>query len=378
MDIFVPRNGTVRVVPIRFARAGGGSAEISESLPPIDNRGHLDPTFASHVGVAVGATVDIAVVRVGIPNDLLLYATASNDAFEVESANPLKSVEMGEVRITGLDGAQESRTGWLQIRANSETGPILARLHVEVFILRRFDITFHRVRLTHGTGAHAVQDAPLAMNIDQVATYARHVWIHYGVDIHWEIIDDTFRVNHQWWVNLPTNSMGEIPRMLNATVDNHTCHVFVVRRINQDAGTEGFTAGRMHLRMFGLRRPGIVISEELAWGRSAGSVGNNLAHEIGHFFGNWHVGIRQPPRVDATSYALRNVMHNFEPALTPDSWAAASGSHGDSWERPRSDQHGHGTDRRGTLVTLKRVPGIDNDDQAHRARALLGTAHGAY
>lgn len=376
MDIFVPMSGRVRLVPVRFTRAGGGSAEIAANRPDIDDRGHLDPTFAAHAGVAVGSTSDIEVVRVGVPDNLSLYATASNDSFEIASSNPLPSSTRATVQIRGRDGAAESRTGTLDIRAERADGPIVGRLFIEVFVVRRVDLTFHRVTFVHGTQIDTV--GPPDMDLDAVGGVARDAWIHYGVDLHWEVVQSQFRVNHQWYLNMPANSEGEGPRLLDDWEDNHTCHVHVVWRINSDASTEGVGISRASMRRFGYRRPGIILSQAEASSRSVGAVGNNLAHELGHFFGNWHAGLREPPAVISSSFGTRNLMHNFEPALGPNNWARAHDGRGDSVTRPRRSNHGYGDLRRGALVTMKTVPGIDNDDQVHRVRRLLGQPNGAY
>jgi hypothetical protein len=373
MDIVVPLLGKTRVVPVRFVRAGGGFNEIDPSLPDIDNRGHRGPSNTAHVGVAVGNTVRIGVERVGVPLNLPLFAVASNDSFTVEGNAQLGSVPEPTVQIRGVDGRSESRIGHLEIHAQSAGGPLVGRLRVEVFMVRPVNLTFHRVTLVTG-GVPA--PAP-AMNFNTLAQVAHDVWIHYGIDLHWTERADQVQVANAGVVDLPDFApLPEIRRTYNTNPVRRTVNVYVVPRIQShipNARINAFGVPRSKIAAFQLDRPGLLL-EDLAAGDPVEPAGNILAHELGHFFHLEHVNIRQAPRMDATSYALRNVMHNMGPSLDMNGWVPDQFSH----TCPRSNEHGYGTQRRGALVTMKGITGIRNDNQIHLVRSVLASAHGPY
>ena len=92
---------------------------------------------------------------------------------------------------------------------------------------------------------------------------------------------------------------------------------------------------------------------------------NDLAHEIGHFFGLWHYydtgGAGATPRSD--TWAYRMLMHNYNTRAPEGTWR---------------DDIGYGNTRRGHLVTFKDLTQTPTDGECTTARQTINGAAGPY
>ncbi|MCC6522646.1 MAG: hypothetical protein IT373_08310 [Polyangiaceae bacterium] len=431
MDIIVPRGKSARIVPVRFVRAAGAD-EIDGERPEVDNRGHRAPHFGALVGVAEGRSIRVGVARVGVPTDVALHAVVaegSADIVELVGGSSLGNEAQATITLRGKTQSPQprhapadSRVGVLEVRAQSATGPVLGRLRVEVFALRRIDMTLHRVThhpaRVHGVPAYdPAQAYTCQLDMQAIAAVAAAVFIPYGIEIaarpwqSWEarITEDLRQSVREIYGEEAAASLGatrdypewvlgsqrgqirgstEIARALGTNHVSHTINVYFAGEILASAqdggafqnwggqGVDAHTARRIRSRV------GVLMAED--WGPQGGrppvsELGRALAHEIGHFLTLKHVGNRQvtdPDGADSSWHSLLNLMHPISPTIDAAHW-----SWPDQHEyrtRPRANDRGYGDRVCGQHLTQKAVPNVPNDDQVHIVRRYLRSPHGPF
>jgi hypothetical protein len=368
-----------RFVAASFARVDDYS-DPADDRPDIDDRDTRAPELGGVVGVMVGRTVRVSLVRGIMPSRATVFVTSSDPSvMRVDGSSQRPSRWPGDVTIVGVDGGAESRDAKLEVRLGAVDGVIVAFLTVRVFVERNVDLTFHRVQLVHGTGAERVTGGVPVADVAQIMQKVRAIWCHYGItfdssggDTTEELtVPNVTRMRDDPWP-------GDLPRVLALNHVPNTINVYLVERIGT-GDTLGYGISRASAREFGLPHPGIVLADQSGSPRfGVMHWANDLAHEIGHFFGLWHVDKREPPRELQTYWARRQLMHNFNGMRASNVWPAPMSNGRAYRNRPMSDDVGYGEGCRGCLVTLKATPHTLADNQAATARATISSAAGPY
>jgi hypothetical protein len=133
----------------------------------------------------------------------------------------------------------------------------------------------------------------------------------------------------------------------------------------------GLGLSRSNAAAYGLPQPGIILADtNLNGDNRVGDtmwLGNDLAHEIGHFLQLEHPEKKQPPNERKDFWSRRMLMHNFN-------LQAASGD----WR----DDFGYGSSggdiRRGCMVTMKNLAQLTTDGECTTARATITSPAGPY
>ena len=157
------------VIPARFARAATGAPVID--APDLDDRGYVlhrpsgwnsTPTRGPMIGMTVGDTVRLKVVREDIASTAPLFATVSAAADpQVEVVDPPAGTAIaasGEVKLRAIANTSSGQA--LEIRFGSATGPVVAMLEPHVFSPRTFHITPHVCTVHSAAAAPGTGSAP--------------------------------------------------------------------------------------------------------------------------------------------------------------------------------------------------------------------------
>jgi hypothetical protein len=378
--------------------------------PDIDDRGFLNPqrdVRGPAVGLAVGKLVAVKVRRLRVPPGLTLVATVAAGASPTFSlANPLDLTERGGSRAIGADGIVilvgllAGSTHALEVRWGAADGPVVAQAHVVVHAPLTLRLTYYLCTLRGVVHGHA-PDEPLtdAFVPRRALSIAQAMWIPAGV-------------------NLDVAAGGALAVQGYVSADEHADRPTTVKRhyaeldgskdlshfVNQApadragvfflpwAGALGFavrTKADGTGRQFPGNRTGVFVAihgqakeatSRRTTLRAAGlsdaevayTIGNDLAHEIGHLLDLEHSALpawsRQATSPNST-YHRRALMYNggtLTTPMNPPPWHLKAPA-------PRFTTAGYGEMLRGMLVSLKPHTFEPRGAEAPIARAAVQT-----
>jgi hypothetical protein len=370
-------HNTQRLVLVKFQRAVTGNPD--PSCPDPDERGYGSGTGERGpvIGILQGKTVKVTLRRGKIDLNASLVLKTS-DSCIVTVADPASGAvpagQQTDIQLTGVDGGTDSKSARIEAHFQSDSGPIVGVLYVRVFKAVDVDITPHFVSIGHGSAAPV---APIA-DVAAIMAVVRAVWVHYGV---------TFTVGAVQPKTISLGSAGivsdnpfpgELAKMLANRWPDHTnnwipntINVYFIHQIGT-GNTLGYGFSRASAGTFHVPNPGILLGDRTA---GSGRVdvthwGNDLAHEIGHFFRLWHPESAQPPNEREDTWSRRELMHNFNLMRGRNPWPANDGDGHPFKFRPRFADAGYGPARRGCFVSIKNLTQLTTDGE-------LGTARGA-
>lgn len=380
----------LRMVPVRFERAKTGDPD--ENYPDIDDRGHnfkvpaVDGLAQSTeirgpvVGLLKHQKIKLRLVRECIGASAPLYLTSSDEtAVKVITPAAGKKVASGAdtiIELQGLDFIQaRPKTAKIEVRHGSTTGPILYELTAYVFSPLPVYIQPHLVTINNRRGRHGIQPN---INLDQVTRLAKALWAPCGV----QLVVQATRI---WSVNLHHSNImrfDEINTVLAANWSPNRINVYIVREI---ADALGYGFSKSAHAGYGINRPSVFAGERQGTtARGPGDTywwGNDLAHELGHFFTLWHP--TDDPGDGSTwqrfeTWSMRFLMHNFN-------FTHRDNPPGDPAHWPTFNDFGYGIHVpdypfRAGLVPLKNVrttagAGVDGQCSTARNHILRGPAH---
>ena len=381
---------TQRVCLIRFKRKIEGEPVFE--FPDVDNRGsfrqYTDGNFDRGPVVPVMQSDDIyiEILRERIDKSAPLFATSSDEATMVTgSKNQLPAESSMTLRLTGVRGNGDAmpKKSSLQIRYGSPTGVIIAELGVWVFTKMSVNLTPHRVIISDATGASAASRA----NIGAVIALTKAFWRHYGI-----VINDAPIVNTPF----PATTAGQVvwtehDALLGTSHTPSSINAYFVAQTDANFLGWGFSRAFINDPTNGRTNPGIILADRdgtLDRHLDTHYLANDLAHEIGHFFGLAHVDNRSPNGTAADvnnfrddTWSRRCLMHNYN--ASDFTASPPPGSPGDV---------GYGTNAalgkrgyRGGLVMLKDLTDANNPTKNHitdpeykTARNTISSTAGPY
>lgn len=362
------------VVPLRFRRFNHGSLPALDA-PELDDRGYIKgdrpsawgdttsrgPSF----GVTVGDTVRVRVLREDIePGAPLVATSAQPDVLRIESPAGIVNAD-GEVRVHGV----ASGSARLEIRLGDHEGPVLAEADVRVHTRLRVAVTPHMVRIDTTTAQGTVP----AVDVDRVMRAVRAVWRPCGVDFTVrETVNDSIR--------LPSNRL-DLLDFGEAAWHADTVAILGLQRqrLRIPAGTRdesinwyhiesfvdgtpsGFGSDRANANANGTDTGVVTASVDSGGVRTVDQIAQTLAHEFGHFFRLPHVQNREVENRTMDTFSRRQLMYplNF----------IDEGTGG--FSIPRFNDMGYGINRRGYLITMKKLRHHGTDGECATARNAI-------
>jgi len=318
-----------RVAPVRFARAVRGPANAS--APDIDDRGFTicagGPAHGPTVGVTLGSTIHVRVVRDRIDKAAPLFATLPPNQRVVSIELPAagQSITATDVELSldvdpppmpeecvALRGRGIGTTT-LSVRHGSETGPVLAELAVRVYGLIVIPVAFHR------TSVNGVAPRFTRAEIDATFAGINAIYAQAGVRFDVARVVDDSVILDRTGSTLPNDAVNilshqEFRIVLNRAVVQDMLNVHAVPKI---AG--GFEGAGNNRGINADTQPGLVFNADPA---AAPLRVATVAHELGHVLDLEHYGLGEegktiadggtgePGNVREDIWAHRNLMYN--------------------------------------------------------------------
>lgn len=365
------KNKPHRLVLVRFQRATTGNPDPDR--PDIDDRGYTGSDHGPIVGAIEGNNIIVRLVRENIENAARLFVKSSNTSVVTilsPAGGSLSNTRQMEIQLQGVAGAGSNpSTAKIEVRFNSLTGPVIYELSVWAFRALSVRITPHMVTIAQsGSAAPGIGSG---VNINNIIDLVRAVWRPCGITF---TVGATANENVSYatagvvsWSG--SGATSEVNQLLQTNHVPNSINVYFVNQIGlpTSPGVLGLGISRTSMATFGLARPGIILGDRNASGsiRTADTMwlANDLAHEIGHFFGLWHPEQKQAPNEREDTWSRRMLMHNFNLMGQLNNW---------------KDDVGYGNLRRGCLITMKNLTQLTTDGECTTSRATINSAAGPY
>lgn len=390
-------NSSQIVVPLRFTRAVTGKPH--RDAPDIDDRawpanrpdGYATTEARGPLfGITKDDVVRLKVEREDLDASAPLYATVSESSEpQIEVTQPAGGGPIGADGIFYVKGVGDTTAGQtLQIRLGSATGPILAEAEPHCFELRTLLVTPHIVAIhSAATAAAGAGTVPTDQaELDRIFTIARAIWrpagIHLSVAaaVRHDVVsapydDRCFRQTAAGSARLDrVTSLGYVANRLNMYFV-WALEGFLGLGIRREVITDNFAAAGPALN---LSNPACIISMWTSFVTNGGggtpvtfndfdrgytgapldhAVGNDVAHEIGHFLSLTHAGnVNNNGRTD--TYSRRQLMSPTNLLVSGVGERVTNVGYG------ITNSRGH----RGCLITVKNHPQQPEDGEVKKAR----------
>lgn len=380
------------VVPLRLRRVVTG-LPVADA-PDIDDRGWVMPRptgFSATdargpmFGITVGSTVRVRVVLEDMDGSAVIYAVAEAVArpqFEVVG-NGLVPPD-GEIRVRATSSTGDPQR--LQFRLGAADGPVIFEAEPHVFGVKTLRVTPHLCTIhsaaNPGPGTGVVPSiGGAALDLARVFRIAQNIWNAAGVRLDVAAtVNETYwgfaRDDMPRWQNPP--GAGSENSVVNQNRAANRLNIYFTRYMENSMGVG---VNRSRLAAEGWTNPSIILAVEGQVNTGGGlnsaatarastdddmyhTLGNDVAHEIGHYLTLSHAGnVDAPGRRD--TYARRQLMFPNNPF----------GSGSEDIAVPRFSNIGYGDNLRGALLTLKRFSTYANDGEAGRARSAFNAAN---
>ncbi|AUB85613.1 hypothetical protein [Candidatus Thiodictyon syntrophicum] len=354
----------LHLVPVRFERAATGAAD--STMPDLDDRGHTAKVPAVNglaaspalrgpvVGMQKDQRIRLRLVRAAIDPAAPLYLVSSDETVvTVETPAKGAPVAAGPSTVIALKG--QSYTGTtpksaeVQVRFQSDQGPILGVLTVYVFSPLPVAVTPHLVTINNPAGSAGV--AP-AIDLEALMTQTKAIWACCGISL-------AVQAPRAWSVNLPSANLLRFPddfsRIAAVNFNPGTINLYIVREVLGACGVGLSRSVVANLPGYTGLQPGIYLGEVCGGGRTSPWGANDLAHELGHFFSLWHPSDGPTtgtlpaagwPWARYETWSRRLLMHNWNQTARPPYGAPPWADY---------DDVGYGANLRGALIPLKEV-----------------------
>ena len=348
--------------------------------PDVDDRGWVNRRAAglnvtdargALVGIAVGDTVRLQVVREDLDATMPLFVTNTGNEIAIQA--PAGGGPIPASGLISVTATSDTVTGSkIQIRMGAADGPVICDVDAHTFSLLTLNITPHICTIhqaaTPGTTAVTPSVNGVTLNdtiLTTIFDIARAIWRPAGIDLNVSaaltetytgFLRDDFASQNRPGVGSEENLVMRQNQVAN------TCNIYFLRFMDQSLGVgvrvetraaERITRSGIMLATVGssTNSTGATINPRLSTGTDlVHEIGNDVAHEIGHFLTLPHANnVDSPGLLD--TYGRRRLMHPqnlMAPAVSP--LTATS--------RPRFTDIGYGiggggNSHRGCLITLK-------------------------
>jgi hypothetical protein len=361
------------IVPVRFDRAVRGAPVLD--APDVDDRGFvlktpggLNVTNArgAMFGITVGDTVRVKVVRDDLDATAPLFVTvAPSGNPQLRIVAPAGGGPLPPDGVFSIEAIADNTTPQkIHVRLGSATGPIVGEADPHTFSLLTLNITPHIWKLHASAGAPGAGTEPTVngnpINLTTLFDIARTVWRPMGIgfNVNPERHDELFGAPVDNTVTRDNAApLGSDADLVDHNFAANTCNIHFIRFT---PGYLGIGVRRELLGLVGFKRPGIIVGVEgfrrgdgtFQNRSSAGAqleqeIGNDLAHEIGHFLTLPHSDNQNSGTAPSDTYRRRQLMHPVN--LLP--LAATSGARFDDIGYGVTAATGRG--HRGCLLLMK-------------------------
>ena len=394
------KRGQQAIVPIRFVRAVTGNPPV-RNAPDVDDRGFdmsgrggdwgKSKAKGAMVGVTVGDTVRVKVLRDDIENGADLYVSSTNTSVirVTAPASGTKLPANGEFSIRGIADKKNSPVA-VQIHYGKQDGPVIGELEPHIFQLIRIRVAIHLVSIYGGdTNRWAGTVAATTPNMVALVTQANDIWRPAGIEFRTDnmlVIRDQVRRdpgnaarsqyhhrNSNSWRSLPgpLGAAGNFTRAGAITDDdrwgaanqyrefvtlgrlnfvNNRANIYCVQNgisWDSDPGVLAYVPGWNGLSYVGMNR-GLAIADAAS--------AYDLAHELGHYLNNNHAD------EDNTGTDTDNKDIGLVRRLMYSGWPAAA--------PPHRNNVGYGANQYGALISVKKLAGnySTSDGELSRSR----------
>ena len=328
------QDGTKRqqvVIPVRFSRAVTGAPVLD--APELDDRGYRMPRTGLNAttargpmfGITVGDTVRVQVVREDIDPAAALFATLGPVSGQLQITDPPAGTAIAAGGIVTLRAVSDSSTGQkLEIRFGSATGPIVGEAEPHTFTPRTFRVTPHLVTIS-GPAAGTAPAPDLTAIFDMVQRTWRPVGVNIVVGA---TVNDTFTgfpITDAATLGNSTTAAGTLSQVVgSASFVPRTCNIYFLRFTLPFLG---LGINRQNRAGVNFANPAIIIGVDgnvdatgtQTFRRSGNilEIGNDVAHEIGHFLTLAHADRRNSGDPAPDRYCQKMLMHPVNPQPRP-------------------------------------------------------------
>lgn len=386
------QNNLQIIVPVRIERAVSPSPPVLD-VPDADDRGWVNNRAAglnvnanvrgALFGMTVGDTVQLRVTRQDIDPGVPLFVTAKGNQVQIDPGSRGELPASGIFKVRAVADTTAPTT--IQVRLGLATGPIICESDAHVFTPKTFNVTPHictihsAANAAAGTGVIPTMDGA-AVDAAKIATIfglASAIWRPAGVQFNVGTIQPEVFTG---FAQDNTVAIAERDTVLGQNQLPGTCNMYFLHTIASGIPnriTLGLGIRQETQAQEGLTHSGILIGVMNRSSTGADLVhelGNDVAHEIGHFLTLSHAnlvnGAGQPD-----TYTRRQLMHPsnlLTPAAKPPLTATSL---------PRFEDIGYGTGNnstsghRGCLLTLKDHPQHQTDGEVMAARGRFRAAN---
>jgi hypothetical protein len=382
-----------RIVPIRFARAVTGFADID--APDLDDRGFVIPQrFCNAHGPVVGVTQDrivrIKVMRDRIESTVQLFPSIENTAIAtLEHPSPgtaLNPNDAGERRgdCVYFRGVAEGETK-LKIHFGAADGPVLAEMAIQVYRELVVRVAAHAVTI-NGT-----PPTTTLANVQEIFRRINRIYAPAGVrftiptTLMVETVNGFARAGTVTLTNVPDQQNTELQTVLRQNPVANALNAYFFRNYFDTQNTSGGPTGTFN-QVLGIAFsrndaranppnaatgfPGCQAGISFRDANDIREAAHTAAHEIGHALRLQHYDNGQGNQTRNDIWAHRNLMHNFVNLVS------TSGS-GQVFPNsvPRT-QVGYGSYNDGRIMTgqflgIKRIARLRQSDQVNILRASV-------
>lgn len=393
------KRGQQSIVPLRFCRAVTGDPPVRDA-PDVDVRGfNMGPmpgtwgdsdAAGAMVGIMVGDTIRVRILREDIENAGDLYVTSTNTDI-VDVISPVNGGPVPNSGIFSIRGRVDRRNSpvKIQVHYGSDSGPVIGELEPHIFQRIRLRIAVHLVNI-YGTDTNRRNaDANITRNnITNLINGVNDIWRPAGIEFrtdNMQIIHDEVRRNpanavRSQYFHRGSGSWRSLPAPLGAAgnfvsagtiTSNSTWGAggadeyrefdtlinlnFVANRVNiycvhtsaeWNATSASYTPDWNGLSYVGLNRGIAIVDVASNYG---------LAHELGHYLNNNHADENAAGN-DADNkeiWLVRRLMYSGWPDAAP---------------AYRNDV-GYGADQYGALISVKQLGGDYSNQDGELARS---------
>ena len=376
------------IVPVRVDRAVRGAPVLD--APDVDDRGWVNnragglnviDTRGAMFAATVGDTIRLRVIREDIDDNVPLFVTATGGQVTIATPGGGPLAADGVVLVRAV---ADTLTGTkIEVRLGSTVGPIVCEADAHTFTPLTLHVTPHICTIHSAATAAAGSGQPpqvngAALDDAQIATIfniVRAIWRPAGVQF------NVIAARPEEFVRFTRDNFASRGAEENTVISrnprNQSCNIYFIPNMDRSLGVGVRVENRA---AEGLSRSGIIIGVEGSSTDAAGTtlvprssagaaliqeLGNDVAHELGHFLTLPHADNVDSPGLNDT-YGRRHLMHpnNLLPtAVTPLTATSV----------PRFDDIGYGiggdgSGHRGCLITLKDHPRHGSDGEAVSAR----------
>lgn len=323
-------------MPVRFERAS--KTEPNIQYPDIDNRGFRNKVAAidghtlsnqpssALLCLIAGQVATIKLVRETISPTAPLYITSSNaDLLALITPSENTKCPDGPFSLINIKAQSinnnEPQMSTIEVRFGGIDGPIIHRLAVYVLTSLVVKIQPYLVKIDGKNGATG---KPPSINLNKVIEIATAIWAGAGVQLSVAkpiALEASLVQANKVACN---KHLNEINQLLSLKWEADRINLYIVKEVE---GDNSYTINAQEYKYLKLEHPAIIFGLIVASTKNqhksraddAHQCGNDIAHELGHFFSLHHPVVQSENQI-----ALQDTNQLHEQDHRLDTWSMRS------------------------------------------------------